>query len=485
MHTNKTNYIDESIILGYDMLKSKGASTQRVQIIQQLVSCLLTRERLLGRREDRHEAIRLISMVIDDQYAREPDRFELSCLLAILALSVNHPTTLAAFKTAMTLMQKSLSFAPTVSIQHARLVVMDEHCQWMPLGFTSYQIYLGRFEEAIETLEQGRSLLWSELRGFRTPVAQLIAGNSPLAKRFDEINQELEALAVSTTPSGRPEAEARDGMDPFCRLVVKQQKLVEERDTLISQIRCQPGFEGFLMAPSFTTLRSVASRGPVILINHCIFRSDIMILYHNSPPCFIPTPNNFFCRANELRDRLVDARKVGLDSGKYQHALRTVLRDLYELIGEPVVQMLRSLGVPEQSRVWWCPTSAVCSLPLHAMGPIPPDHMPKPSKPSKRYFSDLYVPSYTPSLFALIESRKPSMQALDRPPLLLVAQPDQSLPGVWGEIEVVHKLNVSVRSLILKGATPGSVVEGLRDHRFAHFACHGSLETGKPFDASF
>jgi len=29
------------------------------------------------------------------------------------------------------------------------------------------------------------------------------------------------------------------------------------------------------------------------------------------------------------------------------------------------------------------------------------------------------------------------------------------------------------------------VVEGLRGSRFAHFACHGELEAGKPFEASF
>jgi CHAT domain-containing protein len=29
------------------------------------------------------------------------------------------------------------------------------------------------------------------------------------------------------------------------------------------------------------------------------------------------------------------------------------------------------------------------------------------------------------------------------------------------------------------------VVEGLRGSQFAHFACHGELEAGKPFDASF
>jgi CHAT domain-containing protein len=34
-------------------------------------------------------------------------------------------------------------------------------------------------------------------------------------------------------------------------------------------------------------------------------------------------------------------------------------------------------------------------------------------------------------------------------------------------------------------ATPTTVLERLRDHRFAHIACHGILELGKPFDASF
>jgi len=489
-NTRKISYLDESITVGYDILQLKSARHIHFHTIRRLVPSLLARSRFLGRREDRHEAIRLMSLAVDNQYGQEPDRFRLSCQWARLARIISHPTTLTAYKTAMSLMEKSLSFAPTVSIQHARLVTMGEDCQRMPLDFASYQVNLGRFEEAVETLEQGRALLWSEMRGFRIPMAQLVEEDSPLAKRFAEINQELEALTISVTPSGRPEmedgvAQGGDWKDPFGRLVVKRQKLVEERDALISEIQGQPGFEGFLKMPSFTTLCSAASRGPVILISHCRLRSDILILFHKSLPCFIPTADDFYDRAIKLRDILMEARKVGLDSAKYQHALRTVLRDLYELVGRPVIKRLRVLGVPEQSRIWWWPTSVFCSLPLHAMGPIPSDHMPKPSKPSKRYFSDLYIPSYTPSLSALIESRNPSAQALDQPSLLLVAQPDESLPGVWGEIEVIDKLNVPVTSLILKRATPSSVVEGLRGHRFAHFACHGNLETGKPFDASF
>ena len=484
--TSKVNYLDESITVGYDILKLESARDSHFHVVKSLVHSLLTREKLLGRREDRHEAIRLISTVIDNQYVQEPVRFQLACQWAILARSISHPTTFTAYKSAMTLVQKSLSYAPTVSIQHTRLVAMGGDCQTMPLDYASFQIHLGRFEEAFETLEQGRALIWSEMRGFRAPVAQLIE-YSPLAKRFTEINRELEVLTISITPSGRPDmedgvAQDRDGTDPFGRLVVKRKKLVEEREALISQIQGRPGLEGFSKMPSFGTLRSAASRGPVIVINHCEWRSDILILFHSSLPFSIPTPDSFYARANNLRDELAGARKHGLDSNKYQDALRSVLKGLYELVGESVIKKLRVSGVPEQSRIWLCPTSVFCSLPLHAMGPIPS------SDTSERYFSDLYIPSYTPSLSALIDSRKASPQMLDKPSLLLVAQPEDSLPGVKGEIKVIHRAlkgRAAVTGLVSSEATPSSVVEGLQGSRFAHFACHGVLEAGKPFEASF
>ena len=478
--TKKTDYLHESITISYDILELKSAQHNHFKVIEWLVSSLLARWMLLGQTEDPHEAVRLMSLATDDKYAREPDRFRLSCTWAVLARTIDHPSIMTAYKSAMSLMQRSLHFAPTVSIQHTRLVTMDEDCQKMPLDYASYQIGLGQFEEAIETLEKGRALLWSEMRGLRTPITQLDEEHLALATRFAEINRELEALTISATPSGRPEMEdGGDWTDPFGRLVVQRQKLVEEREALISQIQCRPGLEGFLKTPSFTTLRSAASHGPVILINHCRWRSDILILLHGSSPCPIPTPDDFYDRAKKLRDELDKALKHGLDSCEYQDALSSVLKGLYELVGEPVIERLRLLGVPEQSRIWWCPTSVFCSLPLHAMGPIPSDHT------FEQYFSDLYIPSYTPSLSALIESRNSGPQTLERPSLLLVAQPDDSLPGVWGEMEVVQALNARITNLVLNAATPASVVEGLRDSRFAHFACHGELKTGKPFEASF
>lgn len=289
-HTNNISYLDESINFGQNILKLKSAEFVHFHTIRLLVSSLITRSRLLDRREDLNEAIRLFQLAIDNQYAREPDRFVLACSWAHLARRVGDPSILTAYRSAMALMQRSLYFAPTLQIQHTNLVGMGEDCHRMPLDYAAYQIDLDQIEEAIETLEQGRASLWSEMRSLRTPISNFVQDDSasPLEERLAEINQELETLTMSIPPSGKLEskggvAQDGEGMDSFGRLVVAQRKLVEERESLISQIQACPGLEGFLKM-SYTTLRSAASRGPVIFINHCQWRSDIIILLHNSPP---------------------------------------------------------------------------------------------------------------------------------------------------------------------------------------------------------
>ena len=203
-------------------------------------------------------------------------------------------------------------------------------------------------------------------------------------------------------------------------------------------------------------------------------------------PSLISTPANFYRRASRLKNKLLASRKKhGLDSVLYDKTLAFVLAKLYKLVGKPVLERLHELEVQEQSRIWWCPTSVFYSLPLHAMGPIPSDGS------GERYFMDLYICSYTPTLSALIQSRNRILgsKSSARPNLLLVAQPDPSLPTVSGEIQVVQDLrgntNTRVTSLISTAATSAAVIDGFRHHQFVHFACHGILEANKPFEAGF
>ena len=103
----------------------------------------------------------------------------------------------------------------------------------------------------------------------------------------------------------------------------------------------------------------------------------------------------------------------------------------------------------------------------------------------KFYFSDLYIPSYTPTLSTLIESRKPRARPLDRPLMLLVIQPDVKMPKALQEMRAIQSVCLSTVTLLWETATPSAVLEHLRHYPFVHVSCHGNLETGKPFDAFF
>ncbi|KAH8977738.1 CHAT domain-containing protein [Lactarius akahatsu] len=482
-------YLDESIGAYRRILEYPGARNFRSLTHSLLALALLTRSVCFPghRMQDLNEGMELFSQCATDGHASLTHRFRCACLWASFARLHRHSSLSTAYECAMSSMQNNLLFAPTLQLQHATLAESSDVFHVMPLEYASYQVDQRQHLEAIVTLERGRALLWSEMRHLRAPIDQLQQAHPQLAHSFAAINRDLEALTKSVPPSHKlsiDDGAADDlrAVDPFGRLLLKQRKLLNERDNLTTQIQALPSFENFPTSPSFDTLRSAASSGPVIIINHTFWRSDILILLHDASPSLISTPRDFYHRASTLRDKLLDSRqKYGLDSSHYDEILAFVLAELYKLVGKPVIDRLRQLKVPEQSRIWWCPTSVFCSLPLHAMGPIPS------GDGERHYFLDLYICSYTPALSALIQSRNrdSGSRSSDRPSLLLVAQPHPSLPTVGCEIQVVQSLDTEVTNLISKAATPAAVVDCFRHHQFVHFACHGTLETGKPFEAGF
>jgi hypothetical protein len=122
----------------------------------------------------------------------------------------------------------------------------------IPLEYASFQIESGELERAMETLEQGRALLWSEMRGLRTSVDQLRPVDSILADKFLTISKALEAVTTSVslhedTETGLDSAQVHDGVDAFSRTLRVQQKLRQEREAVIANpsiARLRNIFEG-------------------------------------------------------------------------------------------------------------------------------------------------------------------------------------------------------------------------------------------------
>ena len=488
--TENIEYLDDSIHTLHEHMARRQPKLYRICMIFGLLASLYHRSRISRdhRLQDQREMVELLAELVNSgsQSLSLRDRFHSAYTWALFARASQYPSASTAYETALSLMQDFAPFSPTLQLQHSALVACPAHSHEIPLDYASYLVDLGQVEQAIETLERGRALLWSEMRHLRTSIDQLLDADPDLGHKFAALNRELEELTKSVPPSHSLSTDdvvtddLRAG-DQLGNLLRKQRGLLKERDKVISQIRTLPGFDRFLTFSLFDTLRSATSSGPVIIINHCNPCSDILILLHNASPSLMLTADDFYFRARALKDKLLTARvKDGLDSSQYDEALASILTELYELVGKPVIERLRTLQVPDQSRIWWCPTSVFC-LPLHAMGPIPSDDG------ELRYFMDLYISSYTPSLSALIQSRirDSSSRSSDRPSVLLVAQTDPSLPTVGGEIQVVRALDTEVTSLISEAATPAAVLNGFHRHQFVHFACHRTLEVGKPFEAGF
>ena len=481
LNTRAIQYLNAAISTAREHVNTIFLDVFLTPALVNLSSYLSARFQQLCGEEDLNESMELYAVALNYGHGSIPNQFRILSAWARTARTWRHPSVSTAYDRAMSLMQASLTFAPTLETQHSRLAAIDDNFKALPLDYASYQIHIGRLDLAVETLEKGRSLLWSEIRGLQTSIDQLRLADPHLAEEFATVNKDLETLTLAFSPNvnvGGGDGDAEE-MGPFGRLVVRQQKLSDDREKLISQIQALPGFETFLKPPSFNTLHSAASHGPIVIINHCEWRSDIVVLCQDSPPSIISTSDDFYDRAKNLQGQLLGERKKGLESDKYEESLCSVLGELYELVGRPVIKRLNELNIPEQSRVWWCPTSVFCSLPLHAMGPIPSGAGPL------RYFLDLYIPSYIPSLSALIESRRSSSQIIGKPSILLVSRPDVKMPQALKEMRAVQAVDTQVTTLYSSEATPTAALAHLRDHRFAHIVCHGILEPGRPFEASF
>jgi len=482
--TANIEYLNKSIAAFRNILGMPSTKWARFGVIGSLHEALSARCSLSRDEKDFDGMMRLCSMASKDPYANVPARLKVSYVWAENARRNGHYTTSTAYETTLSLMEDTLLFIPTLEMKHLHLISQRDIYQEFPENMASYEVSRGRLPHAIEALERGRALIWSEMRGFHTSIHQLPFA-SYLSQEFTAVNRELETL---TTMSVSPDTVMNDdnghedgeGMDKFGRLVVRHRELSAKRKQLISQIQALPGLGGFLKTPSFDTLHSAAMHGPVIIVNHSRWRCDILIVLHYTHPSLITTPDGFYKSATKLRDRLVRTRKNHpLESTEYERVLRFVLKRLHELVGQPVIKELRRLKILEQSRIWWCPTSVFCSLPLHAMGPIPSDDG------VPRYFSDLYIPSYTPTLSALIESRKPGKSSFEKPSVLLAATLDDSLPQARRETRAVQRLDTRVTTLRGDRAKASAVLKGLQYHQFFHILCHSNLVPEKPFDASF
>jgi len=444
--------------------------------LHNLANALSTRFEQSGQIEDLEESFTLYKQAANDLTFSSLARLDVAMKWVANAQLYNHQSTISAYSTLLHLLDYCLHLYPNIDLQHKFLATIPRS---LASDAASAAIDAGDLMAAVELLEQGRTILWSRMAKYRHPLDQLRKVNTDLADCFQALTVQLEHLSLS---SGSGPLD-RKGYKVSANLEVQMQQnriLLENLQEVLGKIQKIEGFGNFLQAVPFATLQLAAAEGPVILINISKYRSDAIVLHTNNHPILVTLsnvqPENLIHLAEQLA--LIQDISAGTDQSKY---ISPILHDLWNNIVSPVVNHLTEMGVPEKSHIWWCPTSELCGLPLHAAGPY---------RSGQRNLPDIYISSYTPTLSALIKARLGSNTGmLDQsavPKLLVIGQPGKSLPNVQEEIDNIQQLGDFVDVIVGTEAKHDKVLHSLQQHSWAHFACHGHLgDNAQPFNASF
>ncbi|KAF9048150.1 CHAT domain-containing protein [Rhodocollybia butyracea] len=449
---------------------------------------LRRRFKTIGHLDNLNESIKLTRQAVSAVKQAAVDRYSpvSVCLLAveywIYFTQPHHDLaqfSLDAYIIGLSLISRSLSMMPVISLQYHHLSSVVKLPEFVSDAAS----------QAIQMDHRTRAgLLWSELRGLRAPMDRLRVMDRPLADELMHINHRLKLLSTKNsvdhdadlplqTDSHQTQVEV--GRDPFGRNLLEKRCLLRAQRDIIEKICKMPGLETFLGRKSFAELGSAAKYGPVIVVNCSKYRSDVLII-EQSTLVLLPMARGFYKEVKALVQRLTEARSnIKAAPKRYNHILRATLHDLWDLVVSPVVTALQKLHIPEHSRIFWCPTSILSTLPLHAAGPVSPG--------TNKFLPDLYISSYTPTLTALITAFNTARSSAQLPHLLVAGQYDRSLPRTKEEINEVLQFRKHIPITSVKGpaATKEALGNALVDHEWLHIASHGTLVPTEPFSSYF
>ncbi|KAG1824870.1 CHAT domain-containing protein [Suillus subaureus] len=387
-------------------------------------------------------------------------------LWAAFADILNHDSALLAYKTALKFLDQRVAL---LSSSSHHFDVIREAVSSLATDAFSCSVRHDALTTAVELVEQGRAVFWTQLARFRTPLDELsVSGDTgtTLAEEFKRLSFRLRNTFDRSTEDKSPQI----------------RQLAMQWDDVISRIRILPDFSRFLLPPLFSDLQKVAEEGPVIIVNASQYSCDALIILSGQGPVHVPL-DTAQVKVSELSSEFQSlAGQFG--SSDHEHKLVGILRKLWNDIVDPVVEALRELNVRPGSRIWWCPTAEFTLLPLHAAGPY---------EKHKDNLSHIYISSYTPTLTTLVRARQRVSRDASPQHFVAIGQgnPDRGreLKCVTPELAVVAQrlqpVVSSFTSLEDSDATVRGALDALNHNQWLHLACHGVPNRTQPFESSF
>ncbi|KZV65079.1 hypothetical protein PENSPDRAFT_690210 [Peniophora sp. CONT] len=349
-------------------------------------------------------------------------------------------------------------------------------------------------QRAVEWLEAGRSLIWSQVLSLRTPLDELQEKYPKLAESLRDVQQQLQRLAHrrGTLP---PDSDPFAGIAGTVEnpMASRHRELAIRYDQLLKDIRERDGFGDFLRPKKFASLFPSSPElmsGPVVFIHVHSSRCDAVVVSPDHLVTLVPLADLSLDRAiklrtlwtEQLKSHGVRMRAVVQTSHSRDNFtdLTRLLKLMWDWIVQPILQALQlpmymnsqTTGTP-LPHMTWCPTGPLAQLPLHASGVY--------DDPLGLRAFNFVVSSYTPSLSSSTRGCEGVAKKRSNPSVLIVTQPAtpylSALPGT--EVEGVRLQEILSGSQIAhnlfnhKEATVAAINDVIDKHSWVHLACHG------------
>ncbi|KAG2752557.1 hypothetical protein P692DRAFT_20914119 [Suillus brevipes Sb2] len=185
-----------------------------------------------------------------------------------------HDTVLEAYGTSMQFLDAYMSATGSVS---SRRSAMKDFPPTLAVNAASCALRSGDVRRAVELLEQGRTISWTQMTRLRTPLDSLqTRGNRAvtLMKRFRDLSSLLD----------KPSASHADATVDDEVAATRYRRVVEDWNGVVEEIRTIEGFFRFLLPPLFSDLQEAARDGPVIVLIASRSSCDAIIIPHQQPP---------------------------------------------------------------------------------------------------------------------------------------------------------------------------------------------------------
>jgi tetratricopeptide (TPR) repeat protein len=247
--------------------------------------------------------------------------------------------------------RKAVQILPCLAstgLQRADRVEALASARTLAVDASSHALLLNDVQGAIEVLEAGRAVFWSQ----HLQLHETIHHHSLPAHMIQELKQLSKDLAEDMPTQLEEDAPSLDVNSRRAEIEkgLYQRRLLSERyESLLAELRSLPGFEDYLRPARYASLRIAAKQGPVLIL----LRSwMILMLSSETEPMAIPlvgiTEAWLASRSAQLgvltssMRRKVEARgarkaTVNEDEG-YQE--RQMLKDLWHHVAKPCIDVL-------------------------------------------------------------------------------------------------------------------------------------------------